>query len=100
MEPVPEEVKASRFSRLLTVQNEISLEKNRAAVGSTVRVLVEGKSKTDPSLLSGRTEKNRLVHFSGGEELIGRFVLLTVTSAEAYSLTGTLAPGQEGISSR
>ncbi len=100
MEPVPEEVKASRFSRLLAVQNEISLEKNRAAVGSTVRVLVEGKSKTDPSLLSGRTEKNRLVHFSGGEELIGRFVLLTVTSAEAYSLAGTLTPGQEGISSR
>ena len=96
MEPVPETVKAERFARLLDTQNRISLEKNTALIGSAARVLVEGKSKTNDRLLTGRTEKNRLVHFAGDDALIGRFVTVRITSADTYCLTGEAIPEPTG----
>ncbi|HOJ47073.1 MAG TPA: tRNA (N6-isopentenyl adenosine(37)-C2)-methylthiotransferase MiaB, partial [Bacillota bacterium] len=48
---VDEEVKKERIYRLIDLQNRISGEINQEIVGSTVEVLVEGTSKTDPSRL-------------------------------------------------
>lgn len=90
MAQVPEEVKTERFSRLLATQNRISREKNEEYVGRTERVLVEGRSKTDPTMLTGRNEKNRLVHFRGEDSLVGDFALVRVVSADTYCLTGEL----------
>ncbi len=90
MEQIPESVKAERFGRLLAVQNRISLEKNLAYLGRTERVLVEGISKNDPAMLTGRNEKNRLVHFAGDHSLIGSFADVEITEADTYSLTGRL----------
>ena len=59
------------FERLLEVQNEISKKKNDAYVGRVERVLVDGPSKTDPSVLSGRTTTGKIVNFKGGAELTG-----------------------------
>ena len=85
---VPPEVSSERFARLLDMQMAISNGKNKEYVGKTVRVLVEGYSKTDETKLTGRTEKNRLVHFEGPEELIGRYADIRVTSAETFALFG------------
>jgi tRNA-2-methylthio-N6-dimethylallyladenosine synthase len=90
MEQVDEKVKSERFARMLDLQNRISREKNEEYVGRTERVLVEGKSKTDDTLLTGRNEKNRLVHFAGDESLIGTFVSVRILSADTYCLTGEL----------
>jgi tRNA-2-methylthio-N6-dimethylallyladenosine synthase len=90
MPQVDESVKKERFARLLETQNRISLEKNGEYVGLTERVLVEGRSKTDPEMLTGRNEKNRLVHFRGDDSLIGNFALVRVLSADTYCLTGEL----------
>ena len=90
MEQIPEQVKNDRFRRLLEVQNRISLEKNREYIGKTERVLVEGVSKTDPGMMTGRNEKNRLVHFSGDTSLTGCFADVRITSADTYSLRGEL----------
>jgi tRNA-2-methylthio-N6-dimethylallyladenosine synthase len=90
MVQVDEKVKKERFARLLETQNRISLEKNGEYVGLTERVLVEGRSKTDPEMLTGRNEKNRLVHFRGDDSLIGNFALVRVLSADTYCLTGEL----------
>ena len=87
---IPDDVKSRRFARLLDVQNEISRGKNRAYVGKTVRVLVEGRSKTDPERLTGRTGQNRLVHFRGDDSLIGRYADVRVTGAETHALFGEL----------
>ncbi|MBA3349318.1 MAG: tRNA (N6-isopentenyl adenosine(37)-C2)-methylthiotransferase MiaB [Actinobacteria bacterium] len=62
---LPKEVVQSRYDRLIEVQEAISLEHNRAAVGGTQEILVEGPSKKDPSRLTGRTRTNKLVHFQG-----------------------------------
>lgn len=90
MEQVPEGVKKERFARLLETQNRISLEKNGEYVGKTEKVLVEGRSKTDPDMLTGRNEKNRLVHFKGGDELIGQFAQVKIITADTYCLTGEI----------
>mgnify|MGYP003283221971 CR=1 FL=1 len=93
MEQVPDDVKASRFKRLLDTQNRISLEKNQAYVGKTEKVLVEGRSKTDSEMFTGRNEHNRLVHFKADDSMTGSFRLIKITSADTYSLTGTLEEG-------
>lgn len=84
------DVQGRRFSRLLEVQNEISHARNEVYEGKTVRVLVEGRSKTDGSKLTGRTERNRLVHFEGDDRLIGQFADVLVTGAQTHSMTGEL----------
>ena len=84
------EVKSSRMDRLLAVQNEISNEKNQLYVGTVQEVLVEGRSKTNEERLTGRNEKNRLVHFEGDDSLIGKTVKIKITRAETYALFGEL----------
>ncbi len=90
MEQVDEKVKSERFKRLLDVQNRISLDKNLEYIGKTEKVLVEGISKTNPDMLTGRNEKNRLVHFKGDTSLIGSFADIKITAADTYALAGEL----------
>ena len=40
--------------------------------------------------LTGRNEKNRLVHFAGDPSLIGSFADVKILSADTYCLTGEL----------
>jgi len=61
---VPPDVVKHRFQRLLQLQERISLDANRALVGTEVELLVEqSTSKTDPTRMSGRTRTNKLCHF-------------------------------------
>ena len=60
---VPEEVKKERIYQLIELQNKISLERNQAQVGSEVEVLVEGASKSDTLLLTGKTRTSKTVLF-------------------------------------
>ena len=92
---IPDEIKKERFARLLSLQSQISKEKNAAYLDTAVRVLVEGRSKTDPNMLTGRNEKNRLVHFKGKDELIGQFATIKITKADTYALMGVLDEGKE-----
>ncbi len=57
------EIVQERFERLVEYQNELSLRSNRAMEGRIVEVLVDGESRRDPSVLSGRTHDDRLVNF-------------------------------------
>lgn len=87
---IPEKVKKERFARMIETQNAISNGKNGVYLGTVQRVLVEGRSKTDPDKLTGRNEKNRLVHFSGPDTLIGSWANIKITEAETFSLSGEL----------
>lgn len=88
---VPEEVKKDRIYRLIALQTEISLKKNKEWVGRTVDVLVEGESQKDPSRLSGRAPNNKLVVFNGDRSLIGQTVPVRITEAQSWNLFGELA---------
>ncbi|MGM9646755.1 MAG: tRNA (N6-isopentenyl adenosine(37)-C2)-methylthiotransferase MiaB [Eubacteriales bacterium] len=86
--PVPQEIKSERFQRLLDTQYEIAAAKVAGLVGTLQTVLVEGRSKTDPTKLTGRTEQNRLVHFEGDDALIGKEATIRITRAEPHALFG------------
>lgn len=87
---VPKDVKLDRFNRLVALQNRISLEKNKALIGQTVEIFVEGRSRRDPTILAGRTRTNKVVNFSGGERLLNTFVNVRIVGAGTFSLKGRL----------
>lgn len=85
---VPEEIKHKRFERLKKLAEELIEEKNKEYVGTYQKVLVEGTSKTNSSLLTGRTESNKVVNFEGNPELIGKIVNLKIISQHIWYLKG------------
>ncbi|MGH7163487.1 MAG: tRNA (N6-isopentenyl adenosine(37)-C2)-methylthiotransferase MiaB [Planctomycetota bacterium] len=90
---VPDPVKASRQLRLLGEQERVNAEKHAGMVGRVFEVLVEGPSKKDPELLTGRTRGSHLVHFRGSAGLAGELVAVRVESATPVSLRGALCDG-------
>ena len=87
---VPPAVKAARLEALQALVQEIAYAKNRALVGRTLQVLVEGPSR-DPGTVCGRTPCNRVLNFSGKESPVGAIVPVSVTEALAHSLRGVTA---------
>ena len=87
---IPEDVKHRRFDRLVDALNAISLRRNQAYIGRVEKILVDGASRKDPGILSGRTDGFKLVDFPGGEELIGSVVEVEITEGRTFSLRGKL----------
>ena len=85
---VPPAEKRERLIRLTELQNRISLEINESLPGDRVELLVEGRSKNDPAMQSGRTRTNKLVHFPAAEDLTGKLVEVEITGAYTWYLTG------------
>ena len=98
-DPVPVEVKAERFQRLMELQQSISLQINQAQVGQTLDVLLEGFNN---DLLVGRSYRDApeidglvLIEPAGSKSparlpAIGSLVPVRITGAMAYDLAGTL----------
>ncbi|HEY6280886.1 MAG TPA: tRNA (N6-isopentenyl adenosine(37)-C2)-methylthiotransferase MiaB [Burkholderiales bacterium] len=85
---VPEEIKLARLTRLQEKIEAMARANSRNMVGSTQRVLVEGRSRKNQDELAGRTENNRMVFFAGHRRLIGSFANVTITAALHHSLRG------------
>ena len=86
----PDAVKHQRLARLQALLNANAQRYSAGMVGSVQSVLVEGPSRKNPQELSGRTENNRTVNFSGPASLRGQFVDVTITAALSNSLRGRL----------
>lgn len=91
---VDAEEKANRANRLMEVQQSISLAKNQAKVGQTLRVLFDRK---EGGYFVGRTEYDSpevdnevLVDAKEHFVRIGDFAMVHVTDAEDYDLYGSL----------
>jgi tRNA-2-methylthio-N6-dimethylallyladenosine synthase len=63
-DPVPVPLRRERLARLLAFQARIGLADNAGHVGCVEDVLVEGRSRTDPARLAGRTGHNKVVNFT------------------------------------
>ncbi len=86
---VAPDVASQRFQRLRVVVERSALRKHEARVGRLEEVLVEGPSKRDPAVLSGRTRQNKLVHFTPPRPVrTGSYVSARVTSAAPHFLVG------------
>ena len=90
---VPPEVVADRFERLKLVVDRSAVLKHAARVGRVEEILVEGPSKKDATITSGRTPQHKLVHLAapGGVALTeGTFCNVRITSAASHFLRGEL----------
>ncbi len=82
---------AERFERLRLVVERSALARHRARIGRVEEVLVEGPSKKDPSVISGRTGQHKLVHFRPAEPVrSGSYARVEVTAAAPHHLLGEL----------
>ena len=84
---VPEDVKRERIERLIAVVQRVAERRNRRRIGRTEEVLVEGPSRTDPTLLRGRTRRNTTVNFSGSARP-GELVDVLIAGATSTTLRG------------
>ena len=82
--------KSKRFKELVKeLEKSISVSSSKM-IGNTYSVLVEGVSEKNPEMLSGYTEKNKLVHFKGDISLVGQIVNVKINESHVYSLLGEL----------
>ena len=82
--------KSLRFRELVKVLEQSISKKSAEMVGKTYDVLVEGTSEKNPEMLSGYTEKNKLVHFKGNLSLVGKIVPVKILESHTYSMLGEL----------
>jgi tRNA-2-methylthio-N6-dimethylallyladenosine synthase len=93
---VSTEEKLRRNHALLELLGRIVLPRNRAMIGQTVQVLVEGPSKTNKSRMFGRTRTNKVVVFPGSERHQGQLLDVRITDATTTTLYGDPAIFNEG----
>ncbi len=97
---VSRDVAQARFDRLVAVVQRSALENNLPLVGTVQQVLVEGGSKRDASVLSGRTPTGKVVHAplelgQSAETLAGTFVDVEIDSAQTWFLSGRVIDGED-----
>ena len=85
---IPEEIKHKRFDRLKELVESQIAENNQKYVGTIQKVLVEGPSKNNPDLLTGRTDSNKVVIFEGEPELRDKIIGLKIVSEHMWYLRG------------
>jgi len=84
---IDEDTKRERIERLVELVQRIAADRNAARVGLVEEVLVEGPSRTDPSLMRGRTRRNTTVNFAGDAEP-GELVDVRIERATSTTLAG------------
>ena len=85
---IPEEIKHKRFDRLKALVESQIEENNQKYVGTIQKVLVEGTSKNNEKMLTGRTDSNKVVIFEGDKNLINQMIDLKIVSEHMWYLKG------------
>ena len=93
---VPDEAKRERNRILLEIQDGIALRKRKAKIGSIEEVLVEGPSKRDRSVLSGRTRQSYLAIFPPERAAPGDLLPIRITGCTARTLRGAAEAAASG----
>lgn len=82
--------KEQRLYRLNEIVNQYAWENNQKYLGQKVKVLVEGPSKKNSDILSGYTESQKLVNFTGDFRCVGKIVTVEITEANTWALKGKI----------
>ena len=88
---VPEEVKHERFDRLKKLADSKVEGNNKKYLNTVQKILVEGTSKTNENVLTGRTDTNKVVNFEGKKELIGQVIDVKIVKDHIWYLEGEIA---------
>ena len=91
----PHEVIQDRFDRLVDLVQESAYAQNQKELGTVQEVIVEGSSKRDEHMISGRTPKNQVVHAPlpygvSIDDLVGSFCKVKIDLARTWYLSGTI----------
>lgn len=87
---VDENVKSERLQQLMRLQNAKAKEESTKYLDKIVKVLVEGPSKKNEEMLSGRTSSHKIVLFKGDKKLIGKFVNVRIEETKTWTLYGKI----------
>lgn len=87
---VPENIKHKRFDKLKQLVESQIAERNKEYVGTVQKILIEGRSKTNNNMLTGRTDSNKVVIIEGNDNLIGKMVEIKVISEHMWYLKGEI----------
>ena len=85
---IPENIKHKRFDRLKALVESQIEENNQKYIGTIQKVLVEGESKNNDKMLTGRTDSNKVVIFEGDKELKDQIIDLKIVSEHMWYLKG------------
>ena len=85
---IPEEIKHERFNRLKQLVESQIAENNQSYLGTKQKVLVEGPSKNNEKMLTGRTESNKVVVFEGDKSLVGSMVEVKMVEDHLWYFKG------------
>lgn len=90
---IAEHVKAERLNRLFAAHNEQAFALVKPYENQILQVLVE-KGESSEGKLSGRSTQNKLVHFMGPIDLIGKTVPVRITRAQPAVFRGEIVDAQ------
>ena len=85
---LPVDLRLKRLTELNELQDKITLEINQNLTGKIFEILVDGPAPKGENLLQGRTPSDKVVIFEGSKKLLGEFINVKITSAEAWCLHG------------
>jgi len=88
VDDVSEEIKSSRLTEIIALQQVLSLRSNKQNIGKTFEVLVENFSKKSDADLAGRNSQNKMVVFPKKDFKIGDYVMVKITSCTTATLIG------------
>ena len=87
---VSEEEKIRRLNELISLQTQISAERNKEDEGKAFDILIERFSKRSHDQLMGRTPQNKAVVIPKGNHHIGETVRVRITGSSSATLMGEL----------
>ena len=87
---LPVELRLERLNKLNELQDSITLSINQALTGEIFEVLADDDAPKGEGLLQGRTPSDKVVIFEGKRSLLGQFVKVRITEAEAWCLHGEI----------
>ena len=87
---IEEKIKVDRLERLKRIFEDTLNKENETYVGKTFDILVEGKSKNNDKMYTGRTSSNKVVVFSANDEDVGKVKKIKIVSNNLWYLTGQI----------
>lgn len=85
---ISEEIKHERFNRLKELFESNISNNNKKYIGTIQNVLVEGTSKNNTQIYTGRTDSNKIVNFKGNNQSIGKIINIKITNEHMWYLEG------------
>lgn len=87
---IPQKIKSERFEKLKELAKQIVDEDNEKNIGKIFDILVEGKSKTNSKMFTGRTNTNKVVVFDAQDTDVGKIKKVQIIQNNLWYLTGKI----------